>query len=140
MFACLYRPPAPESAVDVDALLATAREFSPRYQRHRDDLVSIDVSGLDRLIGPPRTIGEELRRDAAAPDRVLADRREDIARVRLRKKLLQWELRFEGLRFEGHHRRRTPGLVFVPLASQPVVHDLRRLGWVVEEDFPAWWG
>src|SRR2546425_12796540 len=66
MFACLYRPPAPESAVDVDALLATAREFSPRYQRHRDDLVSIDVSGLDRLIGPPRTIGEELRRDAAA--------------------------------------------------------------------------
>ena len=46
--------------------MAIAREFSPRYERHRDDLVSIDVSGLDRLIGPPRTIGEELRRDAAA--------------------------------------------------------------------------
>ena len=41
-------------------------EFSPRYERHRDDLVSIDVSGLERLLGPPRTIGEELRREAAA--------------------------------------------------------------------------
>jgi protein ImuB len=46
--------------------VAVAREFSPRYEQLRDDLVSIDVSGLDRLIGPPRTIGEELRRDAAA--------------------------------------------------------------------------
>ena len=50
----------------VDPLVAVAREFSPRYERHRDGLVSIDVSGLDRLIGPPRTIGEELRREAAA--------------------------------------------------------------------------
>ena len=66
MYACLYRPPAPEDTANVDALLAIAREFSPRYEQHRDDLVSIDVSGLDRLIGPPRTIGEELRRDAAA--------------------------------------------------------------------------
>ena len=91
MFACLYRPPAVDhdrprssqstqrdldpkhsaisavSAVNVeDPLLAIAREFSPRFERHRDDLVSIDVSGLDRLIGPPRTIGEELRRNAAA--------------------------------------------------------------------------
>ena len=66
MYACLYRPPAPEDTVNVDALLAIAREFSPRYEQHRADLVSIDASGLDRLIGPPRTIGEELRRDAAA--------------------------------------------------------------------------
>ena len=90
MFACLYRPPAVDndqrrtlgtrrepylknsanSAVSalnvVNPLVAVVREFSPRYERHRDDLVSIDVSGLDRLIGPPRTIGEELRRDAAA--------------------------------------------------------------------------
>ena len=71
LFACLYRPPA-AGGVDVDrrgdvgdALAAIACEFSPRYQRLRDDLVSIDVSGLERLIGPPRTIGEELRRDAA---------------------------------------------------------------------------
>ena len=45
---------------------AVAREFSPRFERHRDGLVTIDVAGLDRLIGPPRTIGEELRRTAAA--------------------------------------------------------------------------
>src|SRR5580765_357308 len=83
MFACLYRPPAPDDGrtgaypgrgtvlrpcptEDANTLVTLAREFSPRYEQHRDDLVSIDVSGLDRLIGPPRTIGEELRRDAAA--------------------------------------------------------------------------
>ena len=84
MYACLYRPPAPEDTANAGALLAIAREFSPRYERGpqrgtpqrgsraadpergRDDLVSIDVSGLDRLIGPPATIGEELRRAAAA--------------------------------------------------------------------------
>jgi len=64
MFACLYQPAAPDR--DVAALLAVAREFSPRYERHRDDLVSIDVSGLDRLIGPPAAIARELRRDADA--------------------------------------------------------------------------
>jgi protein ImuB len=47
-------------------LVDIAREFSPRYERHRDDLVSIDVSGLERLLGPARVIGEELRREAAA--------------------------------------------------------------------------
>src|SRR5580765_8449241 len=64
MFACLYQPTAPVR--DVAALLAIAREFSPRYEQYRDDLVSIDVSGLDRWIGPPATIGEELRREAVA--------------------------------------------------------------------------
>src|ERR1700732_68206 len=58
LFACLYRPPA-AGGVDVDrrgdvgdVLAALAYGFSPRYQRLRDDLVSIDVSGLERLIGP----------------------------------------------------------------------------------------
>ena len=32
-------------------LVDLAQEFSPRYERHRDDLVSIDVSGLGRLFG-----------------------------------------------------------------------------------------
>lgn len=79
--ACVYRPPAPDGsdfASAVSPLLAIAQECSPRYERHRNDLVSIDVSGLDRLMrpragresGPPRshwkTIGEELRRAAAA--------------------------------------------------------------------------
>jgi protein ImuB len=83
MYACLYRPPAldgdshreargergenPGSASAVNSAVALiAREFSPRYECHRDDLVTIDVSGLERLLGPARTIGEELRRDAAS--------------------------------------------------------------------------
>src|SRR2546425_1235825 len=32
-----------------ETLAAIAQEFSPRYECHRDDLVSIDVSGLERL-------------------------------------------------------------------------------------------
>jgi protein ImuB len=62
MFACLFRPPPHDPLC---ALAALAEEFSPRYERHDDGLVSIDVSGLERLIGPPRTIGEELQREAA---------------------------------------------------------------------------
>jgi protein ImuB len=47
-------------------LIAIAQQFSPRYEQDRDDLVSIDVSGLERLLGPGRVIGEELRREATA--------------------------------------------------------------------------
>ena len=54
------------AGLDRLALQRIAEQFSPRYERHRDDLVSIDVSGLERLLGPPRAIGEELRREAAA--------------------------------------------------------------------------
>jgi protein ImuB len=49
-----------------NVVIAIAQEFSPRYECHGDDLVTIDVSGLRRLLGPPRTIGEELRRESAA--------------------------------------------------------------------------
>ena len=71
LYACLYRPPGREensacsagSALDV---VAIAGEFSPRYECHGADLVSIDVSGLGRLLGPPQAIGDELRREAAA--------------------------------------------------------------------------
>jgi protein ImuB len=68
LYACLYRPPSGDSAAGhaTTTLAAIAEQFSPRYERHRDDLVSIDVSGLERLLGPARTIGEELRREAAA--------------------------------------------------------------------------
>ena len=48
----------------VNPLVAIAQEFSPRYES-RDEVVTIDVRGLERLLGEPRTIGEELRRDAA---------------------------------------------------------------------------
>jgi protein ImuB len=89
LYACLYRPPAPDgsdgknredrgdrkehdifSAVSassaVFSLVAVAQEFSPRYERHRDDLVSVDISGLTRLLGSAQAIGEEMRREAAA--------------------------------------------------------------------------
>jgi protein ImuB len=65
LYACVYRPPQPGGG-DAAALHAIARDFSPRFEAHGDDLVVVDVSGLDRLIGPPRIIGEELRRTAAA--------------------------------------------------------------------------
>src|SRR5437879_3250921 len=111
MYACLYQPPAhPDdqhgahrdhrehfldcsvSAVSaVSSVLNVAADFSPRFERHRGGLVSIDIGGLERLFlrrsvldaserndaralgsggGAPRSvwkaIGEELRRDAAA--------------------------------------------------------------------------
>jgi protein ImuB len=87
LYACLYRPPAPGhegwnrgaredrrennlsalSAISaVPSLIAIAQAFSPRYERHRDDLVSVDISGLTRLLGSAQAIGEELRREAAA--------------------------------------------------------------------------
>src|SRR5215472_9807509 len=74
MYACVYAPgggpesrdPSPESRA-ISALIVVAQQFSPRYESHetRGDLVVIDVSGLDRLLGDARTIGEELRREAA---------------------------------------------------------------------------
>jgi len=79
LFACLYHPP-PVGVEPVRAeadgqaagrsdclvLVEIAQQFSPRYERHGDRLVTIDVSGLERLLGSARTIGEELRREAAA--------------------------------------------------------------------------
>jgi protein ImuB len=72
LYACLYRPPAPDQpAGEPDTLVRVAGDFSPRYERHSDDLVSIDVSGLQRLLKvkeglAAQTIGAELHRDAAS--------------------------------------------------------------------------
>jgi protein ImuB len=94
MYACLYRPPqntADHEPDHPDALVAIAKEFSPRYESERDGsvlhavnapnapdpptrpnpltavtAVTIDIRGLDRLLGDARTIGEELRREAAS--------------------------------------------------------------------------
>jgi protein ImuB len=66
LYACLYRPPSGDPPAETTTLTAIAERFSPRYERHRDDLVAIDVSGLERLLGPAGAIGEELRREAAA--------------------------------------------------------------------------
>jgi len=75
MFACLYRPPAPDVPAtstpkgadlpETPVLERIAGEFSPRYELHGDHLISIDVGGLERLLGEPLTIAHELRRDAA---------------------------------------------------------------------------
>ena len=46
-------------------LVQLARDFSPRVETLGSDAVMLDISGLGRLIGEPRAIGEELRRAAA---------------------------------------------------------------------------
>src|SRR5436190_4488663 len=85
MYACLYRPPPragaelappdvrpaedvafePRRAEHARRPHTIAQLFSPRYECHNADLVTVDVSGLDRLLGPPRVIGAELRRACA---------------------------------------------------------------------------
>src|SRR5688572_28652944 len=66
MFASLFLsgPDRPAGAAAI--LVAIAEQFSPRYEQDRDDLLSIDVKGLTRLLGTPRAIGVELVREAAA--------------------------------------------------------------------------
>jgi protein ImuB len=59
-------PEDPAPRTQSNPLVAIAAEFSPRYEQHRADLVSIDVRGLSRLFGSPRAIGAEMRREAAS--------------------------------------------------------------------------
>jgi len=59
-YACLYLPPG-----NTTHLPSIAQEFSPRYEQHGDALIVIDVRGLERLLGSPRMIAHELRREAA---------------------------------------------------------------------------
>jgi protein ImuB len=70
LYACLYQPPVAgpfaAAAAPAGTLAIVAAQFSPRYECHSADLVSIDVGGLQRLLGPAAAIGDELRRDAAA--------------------------------------------------------------------------
>jgi protein ImuB len=70
LYACVYSPPhalaAAVSSASPSPLVAIAAEFSPRYEQHGVDLVSIDVRGLARLFGTPRALGAELRREAAS--------------------------------------------------------------------------
>jgi protein ImuB len=59
MFACLHSLSTP-----VRDLVALAEDFTPRYEI-MGPLVILDLSGLSRLFGSPRDIGEQLRRSSA---------------------------------------------------------------------------
>src|SRR6188508_2204256 len=70
MYACLYaqQHAAAITAGGLDlgaALLAVAREFSPRVEPAGSGAVVCDLAGLARLFGDARTIATELRREAA---------------------------------------------------------------------------
>lgn len=59
MFACLHSTRMPE------VIVAIARDFSPRIERHGPASVVLDVSGLGCLLGDACAIGAELAREAA---------------------------------------------------------------------------
>jgi protein ImuB len=73
MYACLViadAPVAPAASPPPandpgEALVSTAREFSPRVERVSARAVVCDVDGLERLFGDVRAIASELRREAA---------------------------------------------------------------------------
>ena len=50
---------------DPAVLASVAREFSPRIEALSDREITLDLSGLSKLFGDPRTIAEEMRRTAA---------------------------------------------------------------------------
>jgi protein ImuB len=67
MFACLRSsstssPQAPAG----QALLAAAREFSPRVEPAGPETVMADLAGVERLFGDSHTIAKELQREAAS--------------------------------------------------------------------------
>jgi protein ImuB len=55
--------PAPDDPGE--ALVSTAREFSPRVERVSGRAVVCDVAGLERLFGDAQAVTSELRREAA---------------------------------------------------------------------------
>ncbi|MGE5244036.1 MAG: DNA polymerase Y family protein [Betaproteobacteria bacterium] len=48
------------------ALVAVARDFSPRYESHGGRAIAVDVSGLGRLFGDARAIGKALAEESSA--------------------------------------------------------------------------
>jgi protein ImuB len=82
-YACVFLPPVSVSAAPQSGLLLEiAQAFSPRYECHRDDLVSIDVTGLERLMGvrrPASDAGILNPGPRASESRVRESRRPGIA-------------------------------------------------------------
>ena len=66
MYACVYAAGVAQCGATLSGspMAVVAQQFSPRYESRRD-LVVIDASGLERLFGSPKAIGDEMRRDAA---------------------------------------------------------------------------
>jgi protein ImuB len=60
MLCCLLRDRAAESARP-GVLLEIARACSPRVEAHGDRAVLFDAAGLDRVIGPPRAVADEIQ-------------------------------------------------------------------------------
>ena len=67
----LYAALHDADAAGIERLMAIARDFSPRIERRRGSTVVLDVSGLQRLFGDPRSIAEHLAR-AGAPHVAIA--------------------------------------------------------------------
>ena len=75
MFACLYAPPrglafrsrdgVPRGRSVTDALVRLARLQSPCVEVHADNLVLLDATGLEDLVGDGRAFGATLRRAGA---------------------------------------------------------------------------
>lgn len=63
MFACLWDPV--EGRTTDEALLVLARSFSPRVARRGPGRLVLDASGLERLFGDARGLGEAVQRAAA---------------------------------------------------------------------------
>ena len=55
-----------DDARSLERLIAIARDFSPRIERHPGGSVVLEVSGLSRLFGDAASIGEHLARAGAA--------------------------------------------------------------------------
>jgi protein ImuB len=62
MFGVLYAA----DGSDPDALLAVAQEFTPRCEINGPRDITLDLTGLTRLLGDAHTIGAELQRTATA--------------------------------------------------------------------------
>ena len=63
-------PPTPRSSGHID-LMAIAKDFSPRAERHPGGTVVLDVAGLQRLFGDAAAIAEQLS-NAGAPSVAVA--------------------------------------------------------------------
>ena len=53
-----------EDRSSIEALVALARDFTPRWERRGPSAVLLDLAGLERLFGHPRAIAEALQRAA----------------------------------------------------------------------------